>query len=351
MSAPPIGSTNMFPSTAADTSSRRKSPSVSPAARHSAAGRHERQQGVHGLLGGNLNGPASEAPEACRRRCSSPRRRPIRRSPRTRAGCAVSVGRSPPVSRNCAWAISATAPPPTPLKSATICGIAVIFTLQAMGIPTAVPIAIPTCDQPVVADLLHEQGRHDGDRHPGGGDMFPAARVRGWLSTPQAEDEERNDVARTDEVDPGARTRGGHAASRAVLGLAAGGLGPLLEHLEHAIGDEEAADHVDRAERDRDHQDQLGEEAGSLADQQDAAEQNDPVDRVGRRHQRRMQGVRHLRDHLEAHERGEHENRQLGQQVHMPTTRVAARLRARRRLPRPGAQPGERPRGRCRHRG
>jgi hypothetical protein len=30
------------------------------------------------------------------------------------------------------------------LNSATICGIAVIFTLRAAGIPTAVPIAIPT---------------------------------------------------------------------------------------------------------------------------------------------------------------------------------------------------------------
>ena len=40
-------------------------------------------------------------------------------------------------------AISATAPPPTPLNSATICGIAVIFTLRAAGIPTAAPMTIP----------------------------------------------------------------------------------------------------------------------------------------------------------------------------------------------------------------
>ena len=40
--------------------------------------------------------------------------------------------------------MSATAPPPTPLNSATICGIAVIFTLRAAGTPTAVPIARPT---------------------------------------------------------------------------------------------------------------------------------------------------------------------------------------------------------------
>ena len=39
--------------------------------------------------------------------------------------------------------ISATAPPPTPLNSATICGIAVMRTLRALGIPTAVPITSP----------------------------------------------------------------------------------------------------------------------------------------------------------------------------------------------------------------
>ena len=53
-----------------------------------------------------------------------------------------------------------------------------------------------------------------------------------------------------------------------------------------------------------------------LADQEQAAEQHDPVDRVGGRHQRRVQGVRHLRDDLEADERGEHEDGQLGEEVH-----------------------------------
>ena len=37
--------------------------------------------------------------------------------------------------RNSTSEISATAPPPTPLNSATICGIAVIFTLRAAGTP------------------------------------------------------------------------------------------------------------------------------------------------------------------------------------------------------------------------
>ncbi len=41
-----------------------------------------------------------------------------------------------------------TAPPPTPLKSATICGIAVIFTCRAAGMPTAAPSAMPSAISP-----------------------------------------------------------------------------------------------------------------------------------------------------------------------------------------------------------
>ena len=63
-----------------------------------------------------------------------------------RIGISVSSGGLPPSSSASMYSttlISATAPPPTPLNSATICGIAVIFTLRAAGIPTAVPIANP----------------------------------------------------------------------------------------------------------------------------------------------------------------------------------------------------------------
>ena len=56
--------------------------------------------------------------------------------------------RSPPCSRNSAHAISAIAPPPTPLNRATICGIAVIFTLRAAGTPMTVPITIPSAIRP-----------------------------------------------------------------------------------------------------------------------------------------------------------------------------------------------------------
>ena len=64
-----------------------------------------------------------------------------------RIGISASSSGLPPVSssasRYSTTLISATAPPPTPLNSATICGIAVIFTLRAAGTPTAVPMARP----------------------------------------------------------------------------------------------------------------------------------------------------------------------------------------------------------------
>lgn len=46
--------------------------------------------------------------------------------------------------RNSTHAMSATAPPPTPLNNATICGIAVIFTRRAAGTPTTMPIPMPS---------------------------------------------------------------------------------------------------------------------------------------------------------------------------------------------------------------
>ena len=47
-----------------------------------------------------------------------------------------------------AAATSAAAPPPTPLNSATICGIAVIFTLRAATAPITAPITIATAIAP-----------------------------------------------------------------------------------------------------------------------------------------------------------------------------------------------------------
>ena len=66
-------------------------------------------------------------------------------------GSSVSSGISP-ASGISSWysesATSATAPPPTPLNSATICGIAVIFTARAETTPITAPIAMPTAISP-----------------------------------------------------------------------------------------------------------------------------------------------------------------------------------------------------------
>src|SRR3954466_9502970 len=95
------------------------------------------------------------------------------------------------------------------------------------------------------------------------------------------------------------------------VGLAA------LEHLEHAVGDQEAADHVDGPEGDGDDEQQLVEEALDGPDQQQAAEHDDAVDGVCAGHQRRVQRVGHLRDDLEAHERRQHQDGDLDDQVHV----------------------------------
>ncbi len=64
------------------------------------------------------------------------------------SGISSSSGSSSGAARNSTTAMMATAPPPTPLNSATICGIAVIFTLRAAGTPTATPIATPSTIRP-----------------------------------------------------------------------------------------------------------------------------------------------------------------------------------------------------------
>ena len=60
----------------------------------------------------------------------------------TTIGISASSGMSSS-ERNSTSEIRATAPPPTPSNSATICGIAVIFTARAAGTPMSVPITTP----------------------------------------------------------------------------------------------------------------------------------------------------------------------------------------------------------------
>src|SRR5947209_15496682 len=136
----------------------------------------------------------------------------------------------------------------------------------------------------------------------------------------------RRALASFASVAPGTRASPWQPAwSRSTLFLALRRVGLLLEHLEHAVGHDEAADDVRGAEHD-------GEEAHDPherplvtdAEHEHRADDDDPVDRVRARHQRRVQQCRHLRDHLEAEKDGEHEDRHLEDQQGVVTHAGAA---------------------------
>ncbi len=80
----------------------------------------------------------------------------------------------------------ATAPPPTPLNSATICGIAVMRTLRAAGTPTAVPITSPSAISHGVLEPLRTCGvisvAMTAIAIPTAAIMFPRTAVRGPVS-------------------------------------------------------------------------------------------------------------------------------------------------------------------------
>ena len=230
--------------------------------------------------------------------------------------------------------MSATAPPPTPLNSATICGIAVIFTWRAAGMPTAVPMATPRMISPQLPIPGISSVAMHRDRHADRRDAVAAHRRAraGQPHQPVDEEGEGDDVEQLDEV--GAA----HSSPSSICLARRRRLG--LEHLEHAVGDQEAADDVDRAEGDRDDEQQLVEEAvDAEAEHEDAAEHDDAVDRVRARHQRRVQRVGHLGDRQEAGEAGQDEDRQVGQQhqactaspsrtTHAPATTSSSKFRA-----------------------
>ncbi|MPL99903.1 hypothetical protein SDC9_46124 [bioreactor metagenome] len=184
-------------------------------------------------------------------------------------------------------------------------------------------------NHPAMAHARAEDRGDDGERHAG--DAVPHRAFRALLprEATEREDEENgcSDIGSLNDTDgkhlsPSPRSR-------------------FLEHGEHPPGDEEAADDVDRGDQHR----QRGEdddEPAARADLQQRAEDDDARDRVRHRHQRRMQRMRHVPDHLEAdeaaqredhevrHERGRrdraHEQQQRrahGQQHHLLPRRLA----------------------------
>src|SRR5680860_827494 len=83
----------------------------------------------------------------------------------------------------------------------------------------------------------------------------------------------------------------------------------LLEHLEHPVGDHEAAHHVDGGhDHGDDPDDRLRRPLRRGREHEQRADNADPADGVGARHQRGVQDRRYLGDDLEAHEAREHED-------------------------------------------
>src|SRR6266513_1152604 len=77
---------------------------------------------------------------------------------------------------------------------------------------------------------------------------------------------------------------------------------PLLEHFEHAVGDDESAKNVGGSENHGDESERMKERRVGRARHQERAQHHDPVDGVSARHQWRVQYRWHPAYHLEADE-------------------------------------------------
>ena len=151
MSAPPIGSTKRIPKSSAPPTSDPEEPLVLHARDERDARRraHARKSArVHELLARVRDRAAAdqllqlrERDHRARERDRADQRREDDRERRCRPSARRDRGGSGAAPRARS---SAAAPPPTPLKSATICGIAVIFTLRAATAPKPPPITIAT---------------------------------------------------------------------------------------------------------------------------------------------------------------------------------------------------------------
>ncbi len=147
MSAPPIGSTNTTPNSAATRIAAARSQKLTDAIAAAPSAIEPRKSTAFPICW-----PGYVIGRPLIRSCSFPNAtsEPANEIEPTSAEKTVETPRSTPTSPESAQTVwnstsetSAAAPPPTPLNSATICGIAVIFTLRAPTTPTTEPIAIP----------------------------------------------------------------------------------------------------------------------------------------------------------------------------------------------------------------
>jgi hypothetical protein len=183
MSAPPIGRTTMFPRTAAATriamkSASDSSPAAIATAHPTAASRRTRfTNDCPGSMIGRPGMTSCSFPNAM----FEPQKETEPMIAAKRIGISCSRSRCPSAWRNSAHATSATAPPPTPLNSATICGIAVIFTFRAAGTPTTVPITTPRTisSQSPICSLSRVAAT--ATAIPTAAILFPWRAVAGWV--------------------------------------------------------------------------------------------------------------------------------------------------------------------------
>ena len=88
----------------------------------------------------------------------------------------------------------------------------------------------------------------------------------------------------------------------------------LLVHRQHALGDEEAAEDIhrgeDQSEEAEDHGERRARRDGAGPDRQQRADHDHRGDRIGDRHQRRVQRRRHVPHDVIADEHRQHEDRE-----------------------------------------
>ena len=152
-------------------------------------------------------------------------------------------------------------------------------------------------DPAVVDDLRLRPGDQDGDDHGRHAGVHALAGGGRRVHPVQREDEQdrRDEVGELDD-------RVAHERSSA-FGVPVG-----LEHLQHPVGDQEAADDVGHRGEQRDRAQDADPGGIVAAGHDDRADHRDGRDGVGERHQRRVQQPRDPADHAQPDERGQHED-------------------------------------------
>ena len=167
-----------------------------------------------------------------------------------------------------------------------------------------------TCEQ-------HDEGHGHGEHHADGGDHVALAGGLRGVHQVQADDEHHCGQQIDEPFDDAERRaqhfgQGTHLLGLLFLLLALVG----LEHLQHAVGDDVAADDVHRAQHGGQEDEHPGERTGGVRGDDDDARDDDAVDGVGARHQRGVQGGGHLADDLDADEQREDEQCDRNDDIH-----------------------------------